>query len=50
MMANKVTVVQNIREVSTMADKDVNLSEEEQSLLTKIRYEREHLAREIQVC
>ena len=50
MMANKVTVVQNIREVSNMADRDVNLSEEEQALLRKIRFEREHLAREIQVC
>ena len=48
-MANKVTVVQNSREVSNMADKDFNLSEEEQALLREIRDEREHLAREIQV-
>lgn len=48
-MANKVTVVQNSREVSNMADKELNLSEEEQALLREIRDEREHLAREIQV-
>lgn len=49
-MANKVTVVLNSREVSIMADKELNLSEEEQALLREIRDEREHLAREIQVC
>ena len=49
MMANKVTVVLNSREVSIMADKELNLSEEEQALLREIRDEREHLAREIQV-
>lgn len=49
MMANKVTVVLNSREVSNMADKELNLSEEEQALLREIRGEREHLAREIQV-
>lgn len=49
MMANKVTVVQNSREVSNMADKELNLSEEEQALLREIRDEREHLARQIQV-
>lgn len=48
-MANKVTVVQNSREVSNMADKEFNLSEEEQAFLREIRDEREHLAREIQV-
>lgn len=48
-MANKVIVVQNSREVSNMADKELNLSEEEQSLLRGYRDEREHLAREIQV-
>lgn len=48
-MANKVTVVQNSREVSNMADKELNLSEEEQALLREFRGEREHLAREIQV-
>ena len=50
MMANKVTVVLNSREVSDMADKELNLSEEEQALLREIRDERELLAREIQVC
>jgi len=48
-MANRVTVVQNSREVSNMADKELNLSEEEQALLRQIRDEREQLSREIQV-
>jgi len=48
-MANKVIVVQNSREVSNMADKELNLSEEEQALLKEIRDEREHISREIQV-
>ncbi|XP_065898377.1 cytohesin-1-like [Dysidea avara] len=47
-MANRVTVVQNSREVSNMADKELNLSEEEQALLRQIRDEREQLSREIQ--